>query len=245
MAPFTLSTSILGVAACASTAIEAVINKPINNRMRMIFSIINLLGRCIDYIVIIVLLQMKWGIFINLKWLTSGDSEKRMERFADFEVVQKKLDIDRILKFGSMPDDIKENAFSIHDEEFRRIKGKYNIKKIKDLYAWSGKSIGQMAKDVSLEGDYHMVYGQISVLEHSGPSSVRKYLDDSQKGKTLVKIGPRDKDIDQVLLTSLQYFFGVKEITHNICDLEWPELENHKQTFERLRNKYWVKDQNL
>ena len=167
-----------------------------------------------------------------------------MERFADFEVVNKKLALDKVSKFGTLPDEMKENDFSIHDKDFERIKQKYDIKEkeIWKLYNWSGKSIKKMAEDVSLKGDYYMVYGQISEMEHTGPSSVRKYLDDSQKGETFVNIGPRDKDIDQVLLTALQYFFGVKEITHNICDIEWPELENHKKTFLKLKNKYWVQD---
>ncbi|MFH1336164.1 MAG: DUF5677 domain-containing protein, partial [Candidatus Zixiibacteriota bacterium] len=77
---------------------------------------------------------------------------------------------------------------------------------------WSGKSIRKMAKQVCLENDYHIIYGKLSEIEHTGPASVRDYLDDSEDGITSVKIGGRDKDIDIVMLTSLDFFLDVKGI---------------------------------
>ena len=192
----------------------------------------------------IVILRSLLNLFINLKWLTSKDSKYRMERYADFQVVFKKLAMNDVIKHGSIWDDIKSEDLTAHDEEFQRIMRKYNLKSRWDFFHWSGKSIYKMAEDVGLEKEYKIIYGRLSGTEHTGPESVRDYLDDSEKGKTIIKAGPRDKNIDLAVLTSLDYFFQVKAITHNIFDVDWPSLESEKQKFMDLRSKYWVQQDN-
>jgi len=187
-----------------------------------------------------VILRSLLNLFINLKWLTFKDSKYRMERYADFEVVFKKLAMNDVIKHGSIWDDIKNEDLTVHDKQFERIMRKYNLKSRWDFLHWSGKSIYKMAEDVALENEYKIIYGRLSAIEHTDPESVRDYLDNSEKGKTIIKAGPRDKNIDLVLLTSLEYFFHIKAITHNIFDIDWPSLESEKQKFIDLRNKYWV-----
>jgi hypothetical protein len=193
-----------------------------------------------------VILRSLLNLHINIKWLTTGNSKTRFERYADFEVIYRKLAIDEVIKHGDIWDEIKNDDFTIHDKDFERIKKKYKLKKRKDFFNWSGKSIFQMAKekDVNLEKEYKIIYGRLSSLEHTGPESVRDYLDDSERGKTKIKARPRDENIDLVLLTSLEYYFNVKAITHKIFDTEWPNLESVRQQFLHLRSKYWVNETN-
>jgi hypothetical protein len=162
---------------------------------------------------------------------------RRFQRYADFEVVFKKLAMKTIIDHGG----IKDDDLTIHDPDFESIKKKYCLKKRKDFLNWSGKLIFMMAseKGVDLEKDYRIIYGQLSSIEHTGPDSVRQYLDDSEKGVTKIKAGPREENIDLVLVTALGYYFDVKAIAHNVFDLEWPNIQTHRETFSGLQRKYW------
>ena len=186
-----------------------------------------------------VILRSLLNLYINIKWLTSGDSKQRFERFCDFEAVSKKLAIDNAIKFGQIDEEFKDDDFTVHDDDFKRVKEKYNLKSLRDFYNWSGKSIYQMAKDADLENEYKIIYGRLSSIEHTGPYSVREYLDDSENGKTIIRKGARDKNVDLVILTALGYYFKVKVILHNAFDIDWPDSEVVEQQFEALRKTYW------
>ncbi|MFZ5995190.1 MAG: DUF5677 domain-containing protein [Thermodesulfobacteriota bacterium] len=189
-----------------------------------------------------VLLRSLLNLYINIKWLTNTDVAQRFERFADFEVVFRKLAIQSVIDYGDIWDQIKDDKLSVHDQNFESIKKKYSLLKREDLFNWSGKSIFKMASErgVDLEKDYRIIYGRLSSIEHTGPASVREYLDDSDTGITKIKTGSRDENIDMVLLTALEYYFNVKAIAHNAFDLEWPNLEKDKEAFLTLQRKYWV-----
>ena len=190
-----------------------------------------------------VILRSLLNLYINIKWLTTGDTKKRFERFADFEVVFKKLAMDEIIQQGDIWDEIKNDDLTIHDKEFERIKKKYNLKKRKDFFNWSGKSIYKMAnaKGVNLGKEYKIIYGKLSSIEHTGPDSVRSYLDNPVPKITAIKAASRDENIDLVLITALEYYFSVKAIVHNIFNLSWDNLKSVEQNHSDLKNKYWVK----
>jgi len=79
----------------------------------------------------------------------------------------------------------------------------------------------------------------LSSIEHTGPESVRHYLDHSQDGITQIKAGPRDENIDLVLITALEYYFNLKAIVHNVFGLKWATFESDKKAFLDIRRKYW------
>ena len=141
--------------------------------------------------------------------------------------------------YGDIEDEIKNDDLAVYDKDFNQVKEKYNLKKWGDLIKWSGKSIYQMAKDVNLENEYKIIYVKLSSIEHTGPDSVRNYLSDPEKGKIIIKKGARDESIDLVLLTSLDYYFKVKVIVHNIFDLDWTDKNNLEQVVIGLKKKYW------
>lgn len=188
-----------------------------------------------------VILRSLLNLYINLKWLTSTDIEQRFQRFADFEVVFKKLATQTVIEHGDIWDEIKNENLKIHDQDFEQVKNKYGLTKKKDFFNWSGKSIFMMAseKGVNLEKEYRIIYGRLSSIEHTGPEYVRQYLDDSEKGTTTIKAGPRDENIDLVLFTALEYYFHVKAIAHTIFDVEWTNLEKDREAFLKVRKKYW------
>ena len=187
-----------------------------------------------------VILRSLLNLYINIKWLTSGDSKKSFERFAEFEVVFKKLAIEAVIKYGTIKDEIKNDNLNIHDKEFDRVMKKYNLGKKRDLFCWSGKSLFRMATDVNLEKEYSIIYSKLSSMEHTGPESVKNYLEHSEERGFTIKAGPRDENIDLVLVTALEYYFKVQEITRKIFGLDCSALENDVQIFLELQNKYWV-----
>jgi hypothetical protein len=188
-----------------------------------------------------VILRSLLNLYINLKWLTSTDVDQRFQRFADFEVVFKKLAMQTLIDHGDIWDEIKNENLTFHDQGFESVKKKYNLTKKEDFFNWSGMSILKMAseKGVDLEKEYRVIYGRLSSIEHTGPESVRQYLDDSGKGVTVIKAGPRDENIDLVLITALEHYFHVKAITHTVFDVEWTTLEKDREAFLKIRSKYW------
>jgi hypothetical protein len=156
-------------------------------------------------------------------------------------VIFKKLAMQTVIDHGGIWDEIKDENLSIHDQDFERVKKKYGLTKKKDFFNWSGMSIFKMAseKGVDLEKEYRIIYGQLSSIEHTGPESVRQYLDDSEKGTTKIKAGPRDDNIDLVLITALEYYFHVKAIAHTMFDVAWTDLEKDRESFLKIRSKYW------
>ena len=187
-----------------------------------------------------VILRSLLNLYINLKWMTSTDVARRFQRYADFEIIFNKLAMKTIIDHGDIWDDIKDDELTIYDAGFESIKKKYCLKKRQDFFNWSGKSIFMMAseKGVDLEKEYRIVYGRLSSIEHTGPDSVRQYLDDSERGFTKINAGPRDENIDLVLLTALSYYFDVKAIAHNVFDLEWSNIQTHREAFSDLQRKY-------
>lgn len=188
-----------------------------------------------------VILRSLLNLFINIKWLNTGDTKKRFERFADFEVVFKKLALREIVAHGDIWDQIKNENIDVHDKDFQSVKNKYNLQKSKDFFNWSGKSIFKMASEegVDMEKQYRIIYGMLSAIEHTGPGSIGHYLDHSQKGITQIKAGPRDENIDLVLITALEYYFHLKAIVHNIFGVEWATFESDQEAFLGIRRKYW------
>lgn len=185
-----------------------------------------------------IILRSLFNLCINLKWLTHEDIDTRMTRFADFEAIYKKLDFDATYEYISSSRKISRDDFTVHDKDFERVKAQYGLKSNKDLHEWSGKSIFQMAMDVSLDRQYKVVYSNLSELEHTGPASVRKYLDDSEQGITYIKVGARNEYIDVALLTSLQYFLPVKRITYEMFDMKMDTLETEYRQLRDLDLKY-------
>lgn len=183
-----------------------------------------------------IILRSLLNLYINLKWLTTGDIKPKMERFKDFEVIFKYRRIKTLMELGEIPKEEGDKALEVHREKYKEIQKKYGLKG-NERY-WSGKSTWRMAKDVSLEEDYKIIYSYLSEKEHTGPAAVRDYLDNSRWGYTIVKERPSDEYIDKVVLSALECFLKVKEITLNTFGMDLSNLKMEEQEFFRLNNKY-------
>lgn len=191
----------------------------------------------------LVLIRSLVNLYINLKWLTSGDSSQRMERYADFEVIFKKKKFEIGKKYSRHKEkNQKINSFP-HENSFKEVINKYGLKSniIKGPIQWSGKSIYQMAKDVGLTLDYELIYSQLSSIEHTCPSSAREYLGKIPEGNTILNIGPRDKDISGEMLTAIDYLFKVREVALKVFDLDFEERSKEIEEFNKLQEKYLVR----
>lgn len=191
-----------------------------------------------------VILRSLLNLYINIKWLTSAEVVQRFERFADFEVIFKKLAIQTVIDNGNIWDEIKDENLTVHDQAFESVKKKYGLTKKKDCFNWSGKSVFKMAseKGVDLAKEYQVIYGQLSSIEHTGPESAGHYLDDSKQGTTVIKAGPRDENIDLVLITALEYYFQVRKIAHTIFEVQWTTIKKDWEEFSKIKSKYWSEE---
>jgi hypothetical protein len=170
--------------------------------------------------------------------MTVEDSEVRMARFADFEIVFKKLSYDATKECGYFLNEEEEIKLAELNEAFEKIIKKYNLKRFSDYRKWSGVSIYQMAKEAELETNYKIVYGSLSEVEHTSPNSSGEYLDWGENGEMIMHSGPRDTKIELALVPSLIYFYGVKEIVHSIFNLDRSSMETENRKLRNLANKY-------
>jgi hypothetical protein len=69
-----------------------------------------------------VILRSFLNLYINIMWLTATDVARRFERFADFEVVFKKLAMQTVVDHGDIWDEIKGEDLSVHDRDFESVR---------------------------------------------------------------------------------------------------------------------------
>lgn len=182
-----------------------------------------------------IILRSLLNLFINLKWLVSNDSDKRMQRYADFEIISKKRKMDLA---GVFPDNNLEIQKT--DElknQFQEIIKKYNLNPndCKDISQWSGKSIYKMAKDVNLFEDYEKIYSYLSYEEHTDPSTVTNYLSRSKNDESIYITKSDDYFIALILWTAISYYFQVEEIVAKTFNVTFKEQNVDLKT---LANEY-------
>ncbi len=178
-----------------------------------------------------VILRSLLNLYINIKWLTTSNSEERLARFVDFGAVYEALAFDRLAER-------RGSSANFHPrEDFELVKRKYGLKKTSDFFRGSGKSIRQMAKDVNLDSEYDVVYSHLSAVEHTGLETAASYVKHPE-GKIVLKAGPRDDNIRLVLLTALKYYFFVEGMTREMFGLDCAPLEKETQEWSVLSIKY-------
>lgn len=178
-----------------------------------------------------VILRSLLNLYINIKWLSTSNSSERFTRFVDFGAVYEALAIDRLAERRGL-------SANFHPrQDFEVVKKKYGLKKTRDFFSWSQKSIRQMAKEVKLDHEYDVVYSQLSAVEHTGLETAASYVENPE-GKIVLKAGPRDDNIRLVLLTALKYYFFVEGITREVFGLDCSPLEKDTQGWSVLSIKY-------
>ncbi len=82
-----------------------------------------------------------------------------------------------------------------------------------------------------------IAYSYLSDIEHTGPASVRRYLEKSENGRTFIKHGPGDEDILLVLWTALDYFLEVTDIVKGVFGVDLVDAQREK--LKILHKKYF------
>lgn len=186
-----------------------------------------------------VLLRSLLNLYINVKWLTTGNIDSRMKRFVDFEIIIRYRGIKTLRELGEVSKEEGDKELEKMRERYEKIKKKYNLKGNPRYWCWSEKSIRQMAKEVSLIKEYEIIYPYLSEREHTSPVAARDYLDNSRRGYTMVRAEPSNSKIDMVIFPALGYFLNVKEIALDTFDMDLTSLKIERQELSKLENKYW------
>ncbi len=182
-----------------------------------------------------IILRSLLNLFINFKWLTLTDSDKRMQRYADFEIISKKRKMD-LAGVLSADEEEKQKTKEIENQH-KVIIEKYSLnpKDWKSMTQWSGKSIRQMAIDVDLLADYEKVYSYLSFEEHTDPSTITNYISRSTNEENIYIANPDDYLIALILWTAISYYFQIEEVVAKIFNVNFPEQTVNLRT---LANKY-------
>ncbi|MFA5007954.1 MAG: DUF5677 domain-containing protein [Candidatus Omnitrophota bacterium] len=182
-----------------------------------------------------IILRSLLNLYINIKWLTLKDINYRMKRYADFEIISKKI---KMALADAKPDDELEKDKSVElNKKFNEIVAKYklNAQNWKDLTRWSGKSIREMARDVCLLNDYEKIYSYLSFEEHTDPSTVRNHIDRSASVIFPKIANPDDFRIALIIWTALSYYYEIEKIISNIFMVSFSE---EHPNLKELANKY-------
>jgi hypothetical protein len=185
-----------------------------------------------------ILLRSLFNLCINLKWLTLKDTKRRMERFADYEMVNLDKAMRKALKHANGLDKGKGIARQVrkHAEE---VKGKYKSTGEWHPFLWSGKAIQEMADEVSMLQEYDLVYSRLSEREHTGPAATRDFLEVSSSGGPCLKVGQSYDDIPIVLLSALDYFLQTVGAGIEIVQLRGFHIVKECQRFQKLHAEYF------
>lgn len=181
-----------------------------------------------------ILLRSQFNLVVNLKWLTLTDTPNRVQRFIDFESINKKKGADNLIKYSSL---------SEGKIEFLKKHPNYNIEHIENKYQrndsrnWSGKNICKMAEEVGLLDEYKVLYFMLSEIEHTEPNSIKKFLEVNQETVQL-KIKPSEEDIPLTIILSADYLFMVLEIFIENFGIEGEKYITIKNNFDLISEKY-------
>lgn len=182
-----------------------------------------------------ILLRSQFNLVVNLKWLTLTDTPNRVQRFIDFESINKKKGTDNLINYSSLLEE-KKQLIKSHPNiiNIEQIKKKYQKN---DLHYWSGKNICEMAKEVGLLEEYKVMYFRLSEIEHTGPNSINKFLKRNQVSVQLM-IKPRDEDIPKTIISSADYLFMVLKIFIENFGIEQKRFSTMENKYNSIKEKY-------
>ena len=122
---------------------------------------------------------------------------------------------------------------------FSALKTKYNLNNKKDFYSWSGRSIKEMAKECGLLKDYTVLYSPFSDIDHTGPLSIREYVqNDPETGLLKLTNGIKHSEIPHILLRSAKYILDLKLVVFCKLKCELIEYFIEEKTFNDFKLKY-------
>ena len=171
-----------------------------------------------------------FNLLIDSLWIAKDGSGERAERYLAFDIVYRKQWVEVVKSYNpklpSPPD------YADIEKQYNLLKTKYKLTETrKDK--WTGKTIRDRAVEVGKEKDYAVIYSYLSELEHSGASSLSRYVESD--GTTLkLKPGPSTSFIFMALMLNYGNFYTLlKHIHNNFFKVSLP-LDEYKKLFHDL-----------
>jgi hypothetical protein len=184
-----------------------------------------------------ILLRSLLNIRIYLKWMNAEDSDKRKQRYRDFEIVFCKKAAESTYKFYGKLIDTSTADYRQSEQLFNNVITKYNIKDYKKLKSWSPKSIRQMAEDVNLEREYEITYSRLSEYEHCGPSSIVDYY-----GIEDITFEANLNNLPSIFIGGCEYFICALEDIFKMMNGLFTDITFARLKLNKLAQKYLIKD---
>ena len=197
--------------------------------------ILNSLGQ---YPSVSVLLRSLLELYIQMKWISVKDTVGLSARYAEL------ANVVRMRAFLRTKSNWREFASSCEDEKFReRFEENtkkaqiYGYKDVMDVENWrpvkSGKkrySIFDMAKDISMEYEYSVVYNRLCETTHIGPGSDLDY-EVIPQGCGLVPMKPWSPT---ELASATSYFLNIYALANKAMGQSFREVTYQRLKYEKI-----------
>jgi hypothetical protein len=171
-----------------------------------------------------------FNLVINLLWISKKDSEERAERFLAFDIVYKKYRRDVVKSHNpNLPD--PPNFLEI-ENQYNSLKKRYGLTGDRKKDRWHDGSIAKMAEEVDKKKDYEIIYSYLSEVEHSGASSLTRYVKVENDTWKLLP-GASTELINMALMLNYNNFYTLLRQVNSLIPLQIT-LEDRKKDFENL-----------
>jgi hypothetical protein len=170
-----------------------------------------------------------FNLVIDSLWIAKDGSGERAERYLAFDIIYRKQRADVMKSYNpELPD---PPNFADIEKQYNLLKTKFKlIGTRKDK--WTDKTIRDRATEVGKEKDYAIIYSYLSEIEHSGASSLAKYVEADETNLKL-RPGPSTSLIHMALILNYGNFYTLLQYVHSSFRLSLP-LEEYKKSFYDL-----------
>ncbi len=148
-----------------------------------------------------ILLRSLFEMTVNLMYI-SKDPLERARLFVEYDFVQRQQLHEKFSRKKADPSYARILAAATLDtveeleNNYKRVKKNYPNKR-----SWSGKSLADMAKDVSFEWQYDYIYWVLSHLVHPNPKAIDKYMR-MEEGSIVIANASSKEDIERVWVSA-------------------------------------------
>lgn len=217
-------------------------------KARTLLKSIAILHRSGQYPSISVLLRSLLELEIQMKWISKNDTVGLSTRYAEL------ANVVRMRAFLCTKGNLREFVSSCEDEGFREPYDectekaqKYGYRNVMDVKNWrpikSGKkryNIFDMAKDVSMEYEYKVVYNRLCETTHIGPGSDLDY-EVIPQGMGLI---PRKPPYPTELASAASYFLHIYASANKAMGQSFREVTYQRLRLEKItREISWPSDE--
>ena len=181
-----------------------------------------------------ILLRSLFNIRVNLHWMLTDSSDKRLERYYDFRHIYRKKFSDHFDKkeFHPYQEDKKEI-----EQKFEEVKEKYNLDNPYKLHNWAKKSIKKVSEDVGALDEYESLYGATSDLVHTN-SNIEQFYVSLNDNNEIEEFGNQQAAlIISFLQMAVHYLLVVKHLTAKTYHLDHKSVEKEISDFKKFQHK--------